>query len=125
MIAPAGARSRSDWTPLRPTRDGVNILELRAFRDHLAWRQREQGRLAVVVRNRAGDEFVVAFDEEAGELEFDAVQDFDGTELRVVWQSPRTPPRWVGVDLKTGARRVLVDTRVAGFDPARYDVRRL
>ena len=125
MIAPAGARSRSDWTPLRPTRDGVNILELRAFRDHLAWRQREQGRLAVVVRNRAGEEFVVAFDEEAGELEFDAVQDFDGTELRVVWQSPRTPPRWVGVDLKTGARRVLADTRVAGFDPTRYDVRRL
>jgi oligopeptidase B len=125
MLAAPGALSREDWTPLRPAREGVNILELRAFRDHLAWRQRERGRLAVVVRNRAGDEFLVAFGEAASDLEFDDVQDFDGTELRLVFQSPRTPPRWVGVDLRSGERRVLAETRVAGFDPARYEVRRL
>ena len=125
MTASPAAPARADWTPLRPARPGVNILELRAFRDHLAWRQRDRGRLAVVVRNRAGDEFVVDVDEEASALEFDDVQDFDGSELRLVLQSPRTPPRWVGVDLRSGARRVLAETHVAGFDPARYEVRRL
>ncbi len=125
MIASPDAPARGDWTPLRPARDGVNILELRAFRDHLAWRQRECGRLAVVVRNRAGDEFVVASDEEAGALEFDDVQDYGGAELRLVLQSPRTPPRRVGVDLRSGERKVLAETRVAGFDPSRYAVQRL
>ena len=125
MLASPEAPARADWRPLRPPRDGVNILELRAFRDHLAWRQREQGRLAVVVRNRAGDEFVVAFDEAASALEFDDVQDFDGGQVRLVHQSPRTPPRWIAVDLRSGARQVLADTRVAGFDPSRYEVQRL
>ncbi len=125
MLASPGAPARADWTPLRPARDGANILDLRAFRDHLAWRQREHGRLAVVVRNRAGDEFVVAFDEECSALEFDDVQDYDGTELRLVLQSPRMPPRWLAIDLRSGARKVLAETRVAGFDPSRYDVRRL
>jgi oligopeptidase B len=79
----------------------------------------------VVVRDRAGNEFVVACDEDAGMLELDAVQDYAGTELRLVFQSPKTPPRWEGVALHGGARRVLADTRVAGFDPSRYEVRRL
>ena len=125
MTASPDAPARADWRALRPPRDGVNILELRAFRDHLAGRQREQGRLAVVVRNRAGDEFVVAFDEAGATLEFDDVQDFDGGQLRLVHQSPKTPPRWIGVDLRGGAQQVLADTRVAGFDPARYEVERL
>ena len=125
MLASPGAPARADWIPLRPARDGVNILELRAFRDHLAWRQRERGRLSIVVRNRAGDDVVVAFDEEASALEFDDVQDYDGTALRLVFQSPRTPPRWIGVDLRSGERTVLADTRVAGFEPSRYDVQRL
>jgi oligopeptidase B len=103
----------------------VNILELRAFADHLAWRQREDERLSVVVRDRAGGEFVVAADEAVGTLEFDDVQDYAGAELRLVFQSPRTPPRWIGVDLHGGTRRVLADTRVAGFDPSRYEVQRL
>ena len=125
MTASKDALGRAGWTPLRPTRAGVDILELRAFRDHLAWRQREDGRLSVVVRDRAGDERAVAFDEVAGDLEFDAVQDFDGTQVRLVHQSPRTPPRWLAVDLRTGEQQVLAETRVRGFDPARYDVQRL
>ena len=125
MVAAPWAPGRADWTTLRPPRAGVNILELRAFADHLAWRQREQGRLSIVVRNRAGDEFVVDAGEEAATLEFDEVQDYAGAELRVVVQSPRMPPRWLAVDLRSGARRVLADTRVAGFDPERYEVLRL
>ena len=125
MSASLQSPSRAGWTPLRPAREGVQILELRAFAGHLAWRQRERERLAVVVRNRAGEEFVVAADEDAVSLEFDDVQDYDGGELRLVFQSPAMPPRWVGVDLRTGARRLLAETRVAGFDAARYEVRRL
>ena len=125
MTASPAAPARAGWVPLRAARDGVNILELRAFRHHLAWRQREGGRLSVVVRDRAGDEFVVASEPESGTLEFDDVQDYDGTEVRLVQQSPTLPPRCLGVDLETGERRVLADTHVAGFDPARYEVRRL
>jgi oligopeptidase B len=125
MTASLDAPGRAHWTPLRPAREGVDILDVRAFVGHLAWRQREAERLSVVVRNRAGDEFVVSADEDPGALEFDDVQDAAGIELRLVFQSPRTPPRWVGVDLRSGARRVLAQTRVAGFDPARYELRRL
>ncbi len=125
MTASLDAPGRAHWMPLRPPREGVDILDLRAFAGHLAWRQREDERLSVVVRGRDGDEFVVHGDEEPGTLEFDDVQDVDGTELRLVFQSPRTPPRWIGIDLRSGARRVLAQTRVAGFDPSRYEVRRL
>jgi oligopeptidase B len=125
MSATTAGLARADWAPLRPAGQGVNLLELRAFRDHLAWRQREHGRLSVVVRDRAGNERVVVADEEASDLAFDDTQDFDGNELRLVFQSPKTPPRWIGVDLHTGDQQVLARTRVRGFDPARYDVRRL
>jgi len=125
MTATAPRLARADWTALRAARPGVNILELRAFRDHLAWRQREAGRLSVVVRDRGGQERVVAFDEEASDLEFDDTQDFDGAQLRLVFQSPKTPPRWIGVDLRTGEQQVLAQTRVRGFESARYDVQRL
>ena len=125
MTASLQAPARADWLPLRPPRPGVNLLELRAFRDHLVWRQRERGRLSVIIRNRAGDEHTIAFDEPAYDLTFDDTQDFQGTRLRLVLQSPKTPPRWLGVDLRTGEQQVLVDTRVRGFDPARYEVRSL
>ena len=125
MAASLDAPGRANWTPLRPAREGVNLLDVRAFTDHLVWREREDERLSVVVRGRDGDEFVVHGDEEPGTLEFDDVQDVGGTELRLVFQSPRTPPRWIGVDLRSGARRVLARKRVAGFDPSRYEVRRL
>jgi oligopeptidase B len=125
MTASKDGLARADWTRLRPARAGVDILELRAFRDHLAWRQRERGQISVVVRNRAGDERVIAFDEVASDLAFDDTQDFDGTQVRLVFQSPKTPPRWLAVDLRTGAQQVLAETRVHGFDPVRYDVQRL
>jgi oligopeptidase B len=125
MTASPDARGSADWTALRPAQAGVHLLELRAFRDHLVWRQREDGRLAVVVRDRAGTERVIAFDEAASDLEIDDVQDFGGRQLRLVFQSPRTPPRWIGVDLDTGEQRVLAETRVRGFDPARYELQSL
>ena len=125
MTASLEAPSRANWQPLRPAQDGANILDVRAFAGHLAWRQREGERLSVVVRDRAGDEFVVPADDATVSLEFDDVQDAAGSELRLVLQAPNTPPRWVGVDLRTGARRVLAETRVARFDASRYEVRRL
>ena len=125
MTADADAPGRAGWTPLRPPRAGVDILELRALRTHLAWRQREHGRLAVVLRDRAGTERVIAFDEPAYDLAFDDPQDYDGAQLRLVLQSPTTPPRWLGVDVRSGEHTLLAETRVRGFDPARYEVRRL
>ena len=125
MTASLQAPSRADWTPLRPPQAGAHLLELRAFRDHLVWRQRERGRLSVVIRSRAGEEHVISFDEPAYDLTLDDTQDFQGTQLRVVMESPRTPPRWLGVDLRTGEQTLLAETRVRGFDPSRYEVRRL
>jgi oligopeptidase B len=125
MTASMQAPARADWAPLRPSQPGVDLLELRSFREHLVWRQRAHGRLSVVIRDRAGDERVVTFDEPAFDLSFDETQDVDGAQVRLVFQSPNTPPRWIGVDLRSGAQQLLAETRVRGFDPARYEVQRL
>lgn len=125
MTTSLDAPGRANWKLLRPVREGVNILDMRAFADHLVWRERQDEHVRVGVRDRKGGEFFLADGVEPDAVEFDDVQDVSGDEVRLVRQSPTTPPRWLGLNLRTAQSRVLAETRVAGFDPQRYVVQRL
>ena len=125
MTASLDAPGRSNWKLLRPVREGANILDMRAFADHLVWRERQDEQVIVGVRDREGNEFFLTHGMDPTTLEFDDVQDASGDEVRLVQQSPTTPPLWFGLNLRTAERRQLAQTQVAGFDPSRYETRRL
>ena len=121
--ATPGREHWKEWVAHRP---GCQILEIRAFRDFFVRRQRIDGRLEVVVTTPAGAESTVVFDEEAYVVELDPVQDFAGRSVRLIYQSPKTPQRWIDYDTATRRQRV-VQARKGGkrFAARNYEVRRL
>ena len=126
MTASLDAPGRANWKVLRAGQEGVHILDMRAFATHLVWRQRQAEHVQVGILGRDGDERIKPDSaEDPVALEFDEVQDVAGHEVRLVFQSPVAPPRWLALDLHTGQYRVLAETRVAGFHPERYDLQRL
>jgi oligopeptidase B len=126
MRASVAAPGKASWTPWLPYAAGCNILEVRPFREHLVRLQRRDGRLEVAITDRAGGERELAFDEAAYTIAIDANQDHAGSRLRVLYQSPRTPPRWIDCDLATGVQTVVKATAPGGgYSAETYEVRRL
>ena len=120
--ATPGRERWQEWIAHRP---GCQILEMRAFGDFFVRRQRIDGRLEVVVTASGGAETTVGFDEAAYAVELDPVQDFAGRSVRLIYQSPKTPQRWIDYDTTTRQQRV-VQARKGGkrFDARNYEVQR-
>jgi len=127
MTAPLDQPGRAHWQEWIAHEPGRHILEIRPLRDHLVRRQRRNGRLEVIaVPQGGGDEVQVAFDEAAYLVTLEPQQAYDTAILRLSWQSPRTPPRWIDCDLASG-RQTLVKARQvgAGYSAYAYEVRSL
>ncbi|WP_332769468.1 S9 family peptidase [Phenylobacterium sp.] len=127
VTAPADAPGRANWRDWVAHVPGRHLLEMRAFQGHFVRLQRTEGRLEVVVTaGRVATESKVAFEEAAYSVGLAHEQEFAAARLRLLYQSPRTPPQWLDYDLSTGARTLLKSKTVAGgFSPDRYEVRRL
>lgn len=127
VVAPIDAPGRANWRDWIPAGVGGHLLEMRPFRDHFVRLQRTDGRLEVVVTPRGGvAEARVAFDEAAYVVAISHRQDHAGRTLRLLYQSPCTPPLWLDYDLATGARTPRQAKKVGGgFSSEDYEVRRL
>ncbi|MFV3128926.1 S9 family peptidase [Niveispirillum sp. KHB5.9] len=126
MRASPAAPGRAQWKDWVPHQPGRHILETLSFRDHFVRLQRVDGRLELVVTGRDGKEGTVGFDEAAYALTLAPVQEHEGSILRLIYESPRTPRQWLDYDTASGTRRVVQAQSVGkGFDPDRYEVRRL
>jgi oligopeptidase B len=126
MRASPDAPSRNQWRDWIPHRPGCQILEVRAFQDHFVRLQRVEGKLEVVVTSADGAENAVVFDEEAHAVELDPLQDFASTNVRLLYQSPRTPMRWIEYDAATRRQRVIQQQSTGrSFSATHYEVRRL
>jgi len=110
---------------LVPHRPGVPILSIMPFRTALVRLERADGLHRLVIHPKGGPERTIAFDEAAYAIELPAGQDYSAGEVMIVHQSPKSPRRWIMVDLASGAQRVVQQEQPADFDPDDYVVERL
>ena len=127
VTAPLDRPGRDSWRDLVPHRPGTMVLFHAAFARHLVRLERENANPRMVVREiETGDEHAIAFDEEAYSLGFEPGFEFDTEVLRFTYSSLTTPNETYDYDMRTRERRLRKRQEVpSGFDPARYETRRV
>ncbi|THF66672.1 S9 family peptidase [Pseudothauera nasutitermitis] len=110
---------------LVPHRAGMPILAVLPFADVLVRLERVEGLHRLVLMHPDGQEVTVAFDEPAYAIELAPAQRYEARQVRIVHQTPASPPRWIDVGFADGACTVVGQERLSGFDPAAYRVERL
>jgi len=127
VAAPAFAPGPENWVDFVPHRPGVLILDFIVLKDYLIRFERFEGLPRIIVQSfSGGDEWAVAFDEEAYALGMSAGYEFDTSTIRFTYSSPTTPSETYDLDLATGARTLLKRQEVpSGHDPALYDTARI
>ncbi len=125
--ASAEASSRAGWRDWRPHRPGRFITAIQSFADHFVRVERVDANDRIVITDRAaGDERVVAVDEEAYALSLGGSHEHATSTLRYHYESPAQPRQTFDLDMRSGAR-ALRKTQVvpSGHDASAYVVRRL
>jgi oligopeptidase B len=126
MTSDASVPSRATWRDLIGHQPGRLIAGVAAYSGHLVRLERENACDRLVVRDLAGEEHVIAFEEEAYALSLDAGLEYDTPVTRFVYQSPTTPRQWFDYDMASRARTLRKTQEIpSGHDPARYETRRL
>ena len=127
VSAPLDAPGRAGWRDEVAHRQGCIITAHTVYPDFLVRLERENGLPSIVIRSfDTGEDFTVAFDEEAYSLSLEGRYEFDAPALRFTYASPTTPRETFDYDLKTG-ERVLRKQQVipSGHDSTDYVTRRL
>jgi oligopeptidase B len=116
---------KANWRDWVPAQTGRHFIEMHPFRDYFVLVQRLNGKLEIVVMAKGGDAKKIAFDEAAYDVALAETQEFASDTLRLIYQSPKTPERWLACDMASGTQAVIWQSQIAGFDPALYEVRAL
>jgi oligopeptidase B len=83
LSAPLDALDSSEWREEAPHIPGRMIFNATVFADYLVWLERRDCRPRLVVRSRAGEERIVAFDQPCCHLRFAENFDYDRPILRL------------------------------------------
>lgn len=108
-----------------PPRPGVHIIALTSFARGVLRLQRVAEQLQIVLMQPDGGEHIIAFDEPAYHLAIAPMQAYQTSHVRLVHQTPAQPPRWIDLDLESGAWREVGGMHLREFDPGAYRVERL
>src|SRR3546814_9547806 len=84
-----------------------------------------EGLHRLVILRADGSEQAIAFDDPAYAIELPLEQAYDAASVLIAHQSPKSPRRWIGVDLASGKQTVVQQQKVENFDPDDYQVERL
>ena len=84
------------------------------FRSALVRLERVDGLHTVAMLRPDGSERSLAFDDPAYALALPAGQDYNAPQAMIVHQSPRSPRRWIRIDLERGTREEVRREAVAG-----------
>ena len=127
VTAPLSAPGPRNWRELVPHRQGRQILGITPFSHHLATLERENGLDRIVIRRKQdGASHVIAFNEEAYELDFAGGYEFDTSTLRFSYSTPATPDRIIDYDMESRQSVVRKEQQIpSGHEPSNYVVRRL
>jgi oligopeptidase B len=125
--APLAHSGRDHWRDVVVHRPGVYILHFTVLASWLIRLEREDGLARIVVRRlEDGEEHVIAFDEEAYSLGFDAGYEFDTDTLQFSYSSMTTPSEIWDYDLAARTRRLRKRQEIpSGHDPGAYVTRRV
>ena len=104
VTAPLSDPGRENWSDLVAHAPGTLILGMEALKDHLIRLERHEGLPRIVVRNRAGEETLIAFDEAAYALGMSTGYMYDTTQIRIDYSSPSTPAQVFDYDLVSQER---------------------
>ena len=110
---------------LAPHRAGTPILQILPFENALVRLERVDGLHRLVILRPDGSERAVAFDDPAYAIELPSEQSYGASSVMIVHQSPKSPRRWIRIDLVSGKQNVVQQQAVASFDPDDYEVERL
>ena len=126
MTCPSDQTGRAHWQDLLPHQPGRYILGLSATKDFLSRLERVNALPRMVVRNQAGQEHTISFQEQAYTIDFSPGYEYDTHNQRFTYNSPTTPTQWFDYDMSTRQRTLRKTQEIpSGHDPARYEARRL
>lgn len=125
MQAGIDAPGKAHWRALVAHEPGRLIAAVHPFADGLVREEWRDGRHRLVRMDRDGGERSVDFDEPAYALRVPPGQDYRAGALVFGYQSPRLPETAATLRLRDAAVSLAPPALVEGYDPARYEVRRL
>ncbi|SQC92827.1 Protease 2 [Cedecea neteri] len=114
-------RDEKQWETLIAARDQVMLEDFTLFRDWLVVAERQQGLTSLRQINRHTRESTgIAFDDPAYVTWLGYNPEPETSHLRYGYSSMTTPDTLFELDMNSGERRVIKQTRVAGFDANNY-----
>jgi oligopeptidase B len=122
VTAPLDAPERANWRDLIPHREGIYILDVELYVDHMVRLERANALPSIVIRDLAsGGEHAIAFDEAAYSLDTMGSYEFDTTNLRFSYSSMTTPSEVYDYDMVSRFRTLRKRQEIpSGHDPADY-----
>lgn len=127
VSTPENDASRESWRDWQPASDSVFVESLDVFRSHVVVAERARGlrRLRVVRLADRATHFITFPDPAYGVYPVDN-RDFEAPSVRFSYSALTTPDMVVEYDLEKRTRKILKRKEVpSGFDPARYELRRV
>lgn len=124
VTADPAAPGRAGWREWIGHRPGRFIAETLSFQGHYVLLEWVDANPRLTVLDADGGERTVTLADEAYDLTL-AGGAFDGDVVTFAWQSPKTPPHWIALDMTSGAQTQVGERETPGFDAADYVVRRL
>ena len=116
-----------DWQVLRPHKAGQLVLNALPFAEHMAVLLRENALPRIELISLVDDKVTdIAFDEEAFDVSFGAMAEYDSAQLRFTYASMTTPTQTFDFDMNSG-KRVLRKTQTvpSGHEAGDYITRRI
>jgi oligopeptidase B len=127
MEADPGKTAKENWRPVVAYRPSVLLEEFDVFKGYLVLVERAGGlpRLRVIGLS-GGKDRTVAFEDAAYDAGLEMNPRFESRTLRFHYSSPIVPSSIYEYDMPSGTKTLLKRDQVfGGYDPARYEVRRL
>ena len=124
---PTGTGDKSGWQIERAHKAGCLVLDALPFKDHMAVLVRENALPRIILVTLADNgEADIAFDEEAYDVSFGSMAEYDSTNLRFTYASMTTPTQTFDFDMGSGTRALRKTQNVpSGHAAANYVTRRM
>jgi oligopeptidase B len=127
ISAPVPTRmgDKSDWQIERPHKPDCLVLDALPFKDHMAVLVRENALPRIILTPRAEHgETDIAFDEEAYDVSFGSMAEYNSTVLRFTYASMTTPTQTFDFDMASGTRQLRKTQSVPSGHQAEHCVTR-
>ncbi|MFK7741830.1 MAG: S9 family peptidase [Planctomycetota bacterium] len=126
VATPAANPSPDNWRDVVPHRDDVLVSSFEAFEKFAVVRERVQGLNRFRVHDFAdGSWREITFPEEVYSAGSGGTPEYTSTNFRISYESMVTPPCVFDYDLQTLDRELKKQRDVKGYDPEKYETRRI